>query len=151
MIRKSFLLFALVGLSCTSDDVIRAEKTNFYNIYKNIIVSERSNDPKIVKNKKKVYDRDWLSKFSQPIVLLSSQDEKTGASLVALGNYNNRLTWVSSDGISVSFENGILIATRGYSQDLIEARHDDLNSLLTSSSVTRSKTYRYINGENEYI
>ena len=68
MIRKSFLLFALVGLSCTSDDVIRAEKTNFYNIYKNIIVSDRSNDQKIVKNKKKVYDRDWLSKFSQPIV-----------------------------------------------------------------------------------
>ena len=131
MIRKSFLLLALVGLSCTSDDVIRAEKTSFYNIYKNIIISKRSNNSKVEKNHKKVYNRDWLSQFSQPIILMSSLDEKTSASLVALGNYKNRLTWVSSDGISVSFENGILIATRGYSQDLMESRHENIDSLFT--------------------
>ena len=64
-------------------------------------------------------DRKWLSKFKQPIILLSSLDRRSQATLVALGNYKNKLTWVSSDGISVSFEDGILIATRGYSQDLL--------------------------------
>ena len=42
----------------------------------------------------------------------------------------NKLTWVSADGISVSFDNGILIATRGYSQDLMESQHSDgINSI----------------------
>lgn len=150
MIRKIFLLIALVGLSCTSDEVIRAEKTSFYNIYRNIIVSEPSNSSKVVRSQKKVYNRDWLSQFNQPIILMSSLDEKTSASLVALGNYKNRLTWVSSDGISVSFENGILIATRGYSQDLMESRHENIDSLFTSPSINRTKTYRYLSGENKY-
>ena len=150
MIRKSFFLFALIGLSCTSDNVIRSEKTNFYNIYKNIIFSAPSNSTKMVNNEKKVYDREWLSKFTQPIILLSSLDEKTGASLVALGSYRNKLTWVSSDGISVSFQNGILIATRGYSQDLMESRHSDLKSFFSSSTKKRTKTYRYLSGKNDY-
>ena len=66
------------------------------------------------------------------------------------GNYKNKLTWVSTDGISVSFEDGVLIATRGYSQDLMESNHENLNNLLNLSSKTRNKTYRYLNGQNEY-
>ena len=69
---------------------------------------------------------------------------------MALGNYKNKLTWVSTDGISVSFEDGVLIATRGYSQDLMESNHENLNNLLNLASKTRNKTYRYLNGQNEY-
>ena len=75
--------------------------------------------------------------------------EKT-ATLVALGNYKNRLTWVSADGISVSFLNGILIATRGYSQDLIESQHNDLDTLFSKNTKRRLKKHRYLNGENQY-
>ena len=50
---------------------------------------------------------------------------KNTATLVALRKSTmNNLTWVSADGISVSFLNGILIATRGYSQDLMESQKD---------------------------
>jgi hypothetical protein len=115
MIKKILLFLSLFGISCTSDDILRSEKTSFYNIYKDIIIRDTSSTEKLRKNQKKIYDRAWLSKFNQPIIVLSSSDGKTGATLVALGNYQNRLTWVSADGISVSFLNGILIATRGYS------------------------------------
>ena len=70
--------------------------------------------------------------------------------MVILGNYQNKLTWVSSDGVSVSFENGFLIATRGYSQDLMEAQHNDLDKLFTRNTFNRFKKYRYLNGKNEY-
>ena len=147
---KKFFLFFLFCLSCSSDTVTRSEKASFYNIYKNIIISESTAIPQKVKKKKKVYDREWLSKFNQPIILLSSSDEQLGATMVALGNYKDKLTWVSSDGISLSFKNGILIGTRGYSQDLLETKHNDLDTLFTGSKKSRSKTFRYLNGQNEY-
>ena len=42
MIKKKFLIFFLFCLSCSSDDIIRSEKTSFYNIYKNLIVKEQA-------------------------------------------------------------------------------------------------------------
>ena len=59
---------------------------------------------------------------------MHSEDDGEAATLVALGNYKEKLTWVSADGISISFANGILIATKGYSQDLMESQRNDLNS-----------------------
>ncbi len=150
MIKKILILISILGISCTSDDVIRSEKNSFYNIYKNIIIKENSSDPEKLEYKKTVYNREWLSNFSQPIILLSSQDGKKAATLVALGNYKKKLTWVSADGISVSFTNGILIATRGFSQDLLESQQTDLNSIFLRPKKRRSKTYRYLDGQNEY-
>ena len=150
MIKIIFFPLFLFCLSCSSDSIISSDKTNLYNIYKDLIFSRSTTISEKIEKEKKVYDREWLSKFNQPIILLSSLDGKLAATLVALGNYESKLTWVSSDGISVSFSNGILIATRGYSQDLMESDHDDLNILFKSPSRKHSKTYRYLNGKNEY-
>ncbi len=150
MIKIIFFLLFLLGLSCSSDSIIRSEKTNFYNIYRNIFISDPTPTSKKIEQEKKVYDREWLLKFNQPIILLSSLDGKLAATLVALGNYESKLTWVSADGISVSFSNGILIATRGYSQDLMESRYNGRKILFKSPSRSHSKTYRYLNGKNEY-
>lgn len=150
MRKKIFLLFSLLlVLSCTSDEIIRQEKTGYYNIYKGLIFR----DPEPVaenSGEKKLYDRKWLSQFNQPIILLASVDGKRQATLVALGNYKDILTWVSADGISVSFRNGILIATRGYSEDLLESKHNDLSSIFNLSRKNKEKTYRYLDGKNEY-
>ena len=150
MIKKFFLLFFLCGLSCSSDEIIRSQKSSFYDIYKNIIIKETPSKPIKESKKKLVHDRGWLSKFNQPIISLHSEDDGEAATLVALGNYKEKLTWVSADGISISFANGILIATKGYSQDLMESQRNDLNSFFTHATKKRKKTYRYLNGQNEY-
>ena len=150
MIKKIMFSVFLLGLSCSSDNVITTERVSFYKIYKDIVINKStSSEAKRIK-KKKVYDKVWLSKFNQPIILLSSLDGKNTATLVALGSYKNILTWVSADGISVSFLNGILIATRGYSQDLMESQNNDLDTLFSRNKKNRSKKYRYLNGENQY-
>ena len=120
MIKYIFFLFSLFCLSCSSDNIISSEKTDFYNIYKDIIIRGPVPSLEAEKKEQTVYNREWLSKFNQPIILLSSLDGKNAAILVILGNYQNKLTWVSSDGISISFKDGILIATRGY-KDLMES------------------------------
>ena len=140
-----------MSVACTNDAVFQKDKAGFTNIYKNIL--SRTLDLKEEKPipSKTVYNKDWLSKYNQPIIALSSPNRTDRATLVALGNQKGKLTWVSADGISVSFEEGILIATRGYSQDLIESRHSNLGNLFNLINKNHSKTFRYLNGQNEYI
>ena len=45
-----------------------------------------------------------VSKFKQPIIGLSSPGKTEKATLVMLGNQNDKLTWVSADGISVTLQ-----------------------------------------------
>ena len=143
MIKTIFFLLLLFCLSCSSDNITRSEKADFYNIYKDIIIRKPAVSLTREKKEAKVYNREWLSKFKQPIILLASEDGENTATLVALGNYRNKLTWVSADGISLSFENGILIATRGYSQDLMEVKYNDLDKLFTQNVLNRFKIYRF--------
>ena len=121
-----FFIISFFVLSCTSDEITKNEKKDLSNIYKNLIKSKTADtiqENSLAKTRK---DSKWLSKFNQPIILISSKNEKVQATLVALGNNKEKLTWVSSDGISVSYDNGILIATRGFTQDLISLNHPNL-------------------------
>ena len=150
MIKRNIFLLFFLCISCTSDEIIRSEKAAFYSIYKNIIVRDPQTRIETDKRRKENYDRKWLSQFNQPIISLSSLDGRRRATLIALGNYKNKLTWVSADGISVSFKDGVLIATRGYSQDLMESKHENLNTIFNLSTKSHNKTYRYLDGQNEY-
>tara|TARA_B100001250_G_scaffold324444_1_gene288003 strand:- start:129 stop:815 length:687 start_codon:yes stop_codon:yes gene_type:complete len=150
MIKLILLFFISLILCCTSDDIFRAEKEDFFNMYKNILIRapskivKENSLPKINNNSR------WLSKFKQPIILISSEDKQVQATLVALGNNKEKLTWVSADGISLTFDNGILIATRGYKQDLIALKHPSIRTVFKNTSKNYIKIHRYINGENYY-
>ncbi len=145
-----FLVIFFLCVSCTNDNVIKENKAGFTNIYKNILLRNLDINEEKVSPSTTLYNKRWLSKFNQPIIGLSSPRKTEKATLVALGNQNDNLTWVSADGISVSFSNGVLIATRGYSQDLIESQHNNLDTLFIRNTKNHSKTFRYLNGQNEY-
>ena len=93
----------------------------------------------------------WLSKFTQPIILISSLDKVNQATLVALGNNDEKLTWVSADGISVSYDQGVLIATRGYSQDLLSLKYKTPANVFASPAIEYNKVHRYLSGDNDYF
>ena len=144
------ILFMTFLSGCTSDDVVKSEKEELWGIFKNITSKSISKDkiinqPFAFPNSKK-----WLEKFNQPIILTSSVNKKNQATLVSLGNNEERLTWVSSDGISLSYDNGVLIATRGYSQDLLSLKYEKPNKIFSLNNPKYNKTHRYLNGENRY-
>ena len=149
MIRKIIIIFLLIS-SCTSDDVIKENKAGFFNIYKNLVFKDSVPERTELSGSKKLYDKKWLSQFNQPIIGISLKKENEQATLVALGNYKNKLTWVSSNGISLSFIDGILISTRGYSEDLIESQNKKIATLFKKSSSVYKKKYRYLDGQNRY-
>ena len=61
------------------------------------------------------------------------------------------MTWVSADGISMTFDQGVLISTRGYSQDLFSLRYKNPSKLFLHDKLTYKKVHRYLNSENRYI
>ncbi len=143
-------LFMTYLCSCTSDNVVRAEKQELFSIFKNMKSKFFSENNVTGKSSTFPNTKKWLEKFNQPIILTSSTDRKNQATLVSLGNNAERLTWVSSDGISLSFDNGVLIATRGYSQDLLSLKYKDPKKMFKSSYLKYKKTHKYLNGENRY-
>ena len=145
------LIILFLCVACTNDTIIQKNKAGFTDIYRNILLRGLNTSNEKVSASKTLYNKKWLSKFKQPIIGLSSPGKTEKATLVMLGNQNDKLTWVSADGISVSFANGILIATRGYSQDLMESRHSDLDNIFTKDTRNHSKIFRYLNGQNEYV
>ena len=143
----SFLTFLS---ACTSDDVVKAEKEDLFGLFKRI--TNKSLSENEITNKASAFPntKKWLEKFNQPIILTSSVDKTNQATLVSLGNNEERLTWVSSDGISLSYDNGVLIATRGFSQDLLSLKYETPNKLFASNYRTYNKTHRYLSGDNRY-
>ncbi len=145
-----YLIFiSLIFSSCTSDEVFKSEKTDFFNIYKNIVYKTPKTPVQVNSLSKEIKNTKWLSKFNQPIILISTEDKKVQATLVALGNNSEKLTWVSADGISLTFDNGILIATRGYKQDLFASKHSNLETRFDNIK-NYKKIHRYLNSENDY-
>ena len=150
MSRGLLILILIFCAACTSDDVVRSNKTGFTNIYINIFFSFTNSSEKKISPSKIIYDQKWLASYKQPIIAISASERSNKVTLVALGDYKDTLTWVSADGISLSFFNGILIATRGYSQDLIESRNEYKNQIFKGYQKSYKKTFRYLGGENEY-
>lgn len=144
------ILFIVFLSACSSDDVVKAEKSETFKILKRI--TSKSISQNTINSQTSTFpnSKKWLKKFKLPIILTSSVDNKNQSTLVSLGNNEERLTWVSSDGISLSYDSGVLIATRGFSQDLLSLKYEEPNKLFTSNSLIYNKTHRYLNGENRY-
>ena len=146
----AFISSLLFLTACSSDDIVREEKSELLGIFRNIAKQMNSRPKEKTKVAEIKKTSLWLSKFNQPIILVSSLDKTNAATLVALGNNEEKLTWVSADGISVSYDNGVLIATRGYSQDLLSLKYKNPENLFSVSSIEYDKVHRYLSGENEY-
>ena len=142
-------IFALI-VSCSSDDITINEKSEFIGVFRDVL--KRSSQDNTAPSKSLVQKKtnQWLSKFKRPIILISSLDEKEQATLVALGNNEEKLTWVSADGISLTYDQGILIATRGYSQDLLSLKYLNPTDLFKSKNIEYKKVHRYLTSENKY-
>ena len=145
-----FISLLLFLTACSSDDIVQQESDELFGIFRNIAKGMQSRPKETAKAKEIKKTNLWLSKFNQPIILVSSLDKTNEATLVALGNNEEKLTWVSADGISVSYDNGILIATRGYSQDLLSLKYKNPANLFSASEIKYDKVHRYLSGQNNY-
>ena len=137
--------------ACSSDYIVKEEKKEFVNMFKNLTTKNFSGPQVKTEPKETRKNNLWLSKFNQPIILISSMDKINQATLVALGNNKEKLTWVSSDGIGLSYDQGMLIGTRGYSQDLFFLKYKKPANIFAASQIKYNKIHRYLKSDNKYF
>lgn len=70
------------------------------------------------------------------------------AIVVKVGENRGKLTWVTSEGIGITTENGMLIATRGLGQDLMAADTDEVYRALQNRRGMAVRVHDYLNNLN---
>ena len=99
------------------------------------------------------------SKAASPVLTRAAADATNGAyllmtlasseatvALVTAGGNGNRVTWVSADQISVTLEFGLLVATRGFTHDLMATDVSQVIKALVSSGGTAVRTVEFLDG-----
>ena len=78
-------------------------------------------------------------------MLVSAYGGASLASMVIASTNGNRQTWISADSVTVTTDNGIIVATRGFPRDLIAAEVGSVVQALVSSGGTATRVHETIN------
>lgn len=79
-------------------------------------------------------------------LLMSRAGGGEPASLVTAAVNGTKVTWISADQVTVTLEFGLLVATRGFAQDLMAADISQVIQALVNSGGTASRTFEYLDG-----
>lgn len=96
-----------------------------------------------------VPDAASLAATGQPLMLALIEATRATGSLAPLGTNGTHETWASPDGVGLTFDQGILFATRGLGADLLTAETAPLLAAWPAGSYTR--TLRHLDGENRIV
>jgi len=83
-----------------------------------------------------------------PLLNVTLLERGTQAALEQSGTNGSVTTWVSSDGISVSLDRGVLVATRGLGDDLMAASARPTLDALAGKPDEYRREYRFLSAEN---
>lgn len=78
--------------------------------------------------------------------IMSLVGQSSEASLVPAGSNGARVTWLSADQVSITLENGLLVATRGFVQDLMAADVSGVIQALITSGGTAVRRIEFLDG-----
>ncbi len=79
-------------------------------------------------------------------LLVTAYGGNSVASLVMGGTNGNRVTWLSADNVTVTLENGIIVATRGFPRDLIAAQVTGIREALAAGGGNGSRVHETLDG-----
>lgn len=90
---------------------------------------------------------------ASPVPVLFAELETRGAfaTLSKVGENRDIVTWITADGIGLSFKQGVLVATRGLGPDLMAADVGDVVAVLRSGNGDALRIHDYLNGEDQIV
>lgn len=83
-----------------------------------------------------------------PVLKVTLLERGTQAELDQSGTNGSVTSWVSSDGISVSLDRGVLVATRGLGDDLMAASAQPTLDALAGKPGEYRREYRFLSAED---
>jgi len=92
-----------------------------------------------------------LAQLGGAVLLVELPRWDLAAGLVPIGRNRGHLTWGTTDGVNLSFRDGMMVSTRGLGFDLMAA---DVGAALDAVKAGRGQAvriHRYLDGENRTI
>lgn len=94
--------------------------------------------------------REAIEQLPTDLILVAVPSRGAIAGLLRSGNNGNRTTWISPDGISVTTEAGLVVATRGFGFDVMAADVSGLRAVLDGAASGRY-VLETLNGRDQVV
>ncbi|AXX99199.1 YjbF family lipoprotein [Profundibacter amoris] len=95
--------------------------------------------------------REAIDKAGTPILFVGLDSRNAYATLSPFGENRGVVTWISSDGITLGYRGGLLVATRGLGPDLMAADTGQALAAVRSGSGSYVRIYDYLDGEDQAV
>jgi hypothetical protein len=150
LLTAGFLLCGLLISACGSDTNKTGQNTDPDPITQVIKVLLGTLKPKaVVTDVRKTLTRQRIDLSPTPILLVSVESRNAHATLSSVGDNRGIITWATVDGVSLSFDHGVLVATRGLGPDLMAANVSNVLPALRSASGSALRIHDYLDGEDQ--
>ena len=100
---------------------------------------------------RKVLTRQAIDASPTPVLLAGLETRNAHATLSPIGENQGVTSWVTGDGIGLSFRQGVLISTRGLGQDLMAADIDSVIKAIQAGQGTAIRIHDYLDGEDQIV
>lgn len=94
------------------------------------------------------FSRAVLERAGMPVLVATVERRGAVATLIQSGRNGDVVTWRTGDGVTLSFDRGILVATRGLGFDLMAADVNGTQRALDGARGPFVRVHRYLDGEN---
>ncbi len=150
LVTTGLLLCGLFVSACGSDTEKAKQNTDPDPITQAIKVLFGALKPKAaVTDVRKTITRQGIDLSTAPLLLVNVESRNAHAILSPVGENRGIITWATADGVSLSFNHGILVATRGLGPDLMATNISNVLSALRTASGTTLRTLDYLDGEDQ--
>ena len=95
--------------------------------------------------------REALDAAGGEYMLAAIPSRNSAAVVQRVGENRGENTWISPDGISVTFESGVLVATRGLGPDLMAAEVSGIVAALRQGGGESRRTHEYLDGNDQIV
>lgn len=139
---KNFMIAAVLSLAgCGTLN----QSNPVQSIAQGLLSGGASDESQPATNVAAAINREFIEAQPNDLMIASVISRNATAVLVRGGNNGSRVTWLSPDGIGVTFQDGVLISTRGLGADLMGA---DVSGVLNSVSSGGNylRQHSYLNG-----
>ncbi len=92
-----------------------------------------------------------LAKIGKPVMLAELPGVGLADILIFVQQNGTYSTWASSDGVSFSFDRGLLVATRGMGRDLMSADVEEVLRGITNGAGSGVRVHRYLDGDDQLV
>jgi hypothetical protein len=92
-----------------------------------------------------------LARLNVPVILVQVPERDAVALLTKVGTNQGIDTYLSTDGISISLRDGLIVATRGLGFDLMRVDTEQPLAAITAPPQTILRAYDHLDGENHLI